>query len=115
MLRSTIDRLHQCAKIVRPQKPHDHAHPDHVHHGRHYDVHLACGWLHELTDAPIEHLHREFATHQKKRTKMSPQRLHEVAVELMAALYAHDQHFSAENYAALYHHIQQGMIPEGTP
>jgi hypothetical protein len=106
-----MDRLIKRGQLTRPVKP---FHTESEHNHNHHAVHLACTWLHELTNASIEHIHDAFAKHQKHKTKMDQETLHGVSQELLEVLYSHDQSFTPSTYASLYHHIAKGLISKET-
>lgn len=106
-LRETGERHAMIDKIVRPDKPKLGAPERHV---RHHAVHTAICWMHELTDAPIEHLHDELAGYHKRKRRADSERLHDIATEALQCLGEMSDHFSAVDYASIYSHLQQGLI-----
>jgi hypothetical protein len=107
-LRDTHDRHRMIDRIVRPRRP---APDAPAHHHRHYDVHRAVTWLHELLDAPLEAQHAEFAA-SLEGEPLPAERLHDLATELLELLKQHGGYFSPRDYASLYHHLSQGLMPQ---
>ena len=108
MLRTVTDRLNTIPQITRPTKP---CHKDPPYNFQHYAVHLACCWLYELTDAPIDHWHERFKHHCLTDTKMRPATLNDCATQLLLHLKEHEDAFAPAVYASFYWHISQGLTP----